>query len=808
MRPARLALLLLQAAACHAVIDDGGGDGGGGDSDLGSNASPDLAKSCNASCMAPLVCRFDQCIEPPPACAGDDTCEDDSYCEAGECIPYGVGPRGAFDPACKRLQVLGLFAPRPQCEWKAPPAGDPYPAHMNVLVTPLVVDFDFDNDPTTSHPSIVFVTYNCEDGSCGADPGCYGVIRVIDGKTCAQQYNITSANAATLITGSVTPAIGDITGDGRPDIVTVHQGGGVMGFRFDAAQNKFVEIWTNYASFNNACHWDSVALHDLDDDGVPEIVQGGPFPAVYNTAGQLLDGSATTTAYSNQIHPVLADVDNDGSVEMLDGKEAFRFNKVTKKWEVAAGIGGPSLGQVALADFGTFGANPALDDRSKLDGVPEVAVVTSGAVRVQTLAGRVVFGAVAIPAFPSSGTVGTGGAPTIADFDGDGRAEIGVAGATAYAVFDPDCAGVAGATCPTGGAGGILWAKASQDASSNVTGSSVFDFDGDGKAEVVYADECFSRVYDGRSGEVLFSQFHTSCTWYENPVVADVSGNFRSAVLIPSNSNCNVGCPALDPIHDGTRCDVDADCPGTTTCKRTNAGDAYGRCRCAVKADCGAAALDCVDPIAGPSAQGKVCRALHPAGTPQRGLLVLHDVLDRWVRSRPIWNQHAYAVTNVDDKGTIPKTSAWKQNWKDPKLNNFRQNVQGVLDTQAAPDLTSASDAPPGEHTVFACDSGTIHLKARVCNRGTGPVGAGEPITFYEGAAAFGMKICTTQTAMALASGTCEVVGCDWVSAPSSPPDVQVRADDDGTPTMGVTAECQEANNLGTLRGISCNAIN
>ena len=203
-----------------------------------------------------------------------------------------------------------------------------------------------------------------------------------------------------------------------------------------------------------------------------------------------------------------------------------------------------------------------------------------------------------------------------------------------------------------------------------------------------------------------------------------------------------------------------------------------------------------------------MCRALHPAGTPQRGLLVLHDVLDRWVRSRPIWNQHAYAVTNVDDKGTIPKTSAWKQNWKDPKLNNFRQNVQGVLDTQAAPDLTSASDAPPGEHTVFACDSGTIHLKARVCNRGTGPVGAGEPITFYEGAAAFGMKICTTQTAMALASGTCEVVGCDWVSAPSSPPDVQVRADDDGTPTMGVTAECQEANNLGTLRGISCNAIN
>jgi hypothetical protein len=75
---------------------------------------------------------------------------------------------------------------------------------------------------------------------------------------------------------------------------------------------------------------------------------------------------------------------------MLDGRGAFRFDREQKKWVAAAGFGGPSLGQGALADFGTFGANPAADDRSKLDGIPELAVVTSGAERVQTLAGRVV----------------------------------------------------------------------------------------------------------------------------------------------------------------------------------------------------------------------------------------------------------------------------------------------------------------------------------------------------------------------------------------------------------------------------------
>jgi hypothetical protein len=334
----------------------------------------------------------------------------------------------------------------------------------------------------------------------------------------------------------------------------------------------------------------------------------------------------------------------------------------------------------------------------------------------------------------------------------------------------------------------------------------VFDFDGDGKAEVVYADECFSRVYDGRSGEVLFSQYHTSCTWYENPIVADVDGDFRSEIVIPSNRNCQVVCPALDPIHDGVRCDSNADCPGTTTCERENAGDKYGRCRCSAQADCGSPGLDCADPIAGPSAKGKVCRALHPVGVPQQGVVVMHDVLDRWVGSRPLWNQHAYSVTNVNDDGTIPKTSAWKNNWKDPKLNNYRMNVQGALDPLAAPDLTSASNAPPGQHTMLKCTNGALHLEARVCNRGTGPIGIGEPVSFYAGAPPKGAAVCTGATTKALQPGECDVVGCDWMNAPHEPSDVTVVADDDGS-GKGVSTECHEKNNAGTLLGVKCDEI-
>src|SRR5262249_51635082 len=155
------------------------------------------------TCTAPQVDRFGVCIDPPAACTTDDDCENDSYCLNGECIPYGIGPHGPTDPTCQRPPAIGLFAPHAQCQSTAPPPGHPWPAHKTVLTPPLVADFNFDNDPKTSHPSIVFLTYNCDDGACGAESGCYGVIRVVDGATCQQQYSMAGS---ALIIGSVTPA--------------------------------------------------------------------------------------------------------------------------------------------------------------------------------------------------------------------------------------------------------------------------------------------------------------------------------------------------------------------------------------------------------------------------------------------------------------------------------------------------------------------------------------------------------------------------------------------------------------------------
>jgi len=110
----------------------------------------------------------------------------------------------------------------------------------------------------------------------------------------------------------------------------------------------------------------------------------------------------------------------------------------------------------------------------------------------------------------------------------------------------------------------------------------------------------------------------------------------------------------------------------------------------------------------------------------QHGIRVLNDKLNRWASSRPMWNQHAYSVTNINDDGTIPKTSDWiaKQNFKTPGLNNYRQNVQGPTTVDELPDITGRIDKD-------ACqlNGNSATLTVNICNRGKRAVPAAVPGT-------------------------------------------------------------------------------
>jgi hypothetical protein len=273
------------------------------------------------------------------------------------------------------------------------------------------------------------------------------------------------------------------------------------------------ELWVS-----EAVGCDMPALTDLDGDGAVEVLLEGAVLDGKTGLTELTFDAAGTSWWHKKA--LAADGDADGQLEIVT---ASRILEADGTVVVDTGLGGTFP---AVADF-------------DLDGKPEVAVVDNlhgtgthwlhlwrhnpampGMFEVlrQNLD---LNNGVLVTAYCGAMFEYGGGPPTVADFDGDGVPDVGVAGAVGYIVFsgkklmDPNVAP----------ADTVLWFTQTQDCSSAFTGSSVFDFDGNGKAEVVYADELYMRIYDGTTGDVLLQVCNTSGTLHEYPLVADVDND-------------------------------------------------------------------------------------------------------------------------------------------------------------------------------------------------------------------------------------------------------------------------------------------
>ncbi len=253
-------------------------------------------------------------------------------------------------------------------------------------------------------------------------------------------------------------------------------------------------------------------------------------------------------------------------------------------------------GFCAIADVWGADRTVAPGPSNPLDRQPEIVLISGGKLLVYSLditapvddAGD--FSIELMPVvdglgrFNLSGTAG--GAPNIDDFDGDGFPEIGTADNVAYTLFDlqdptdsggacqewkvdsdnqtdnprnapsGDCAN--DAVCNSGesdkskwlfacnetaniGKGECVclhngWKRPTEDRSSQVTGSSVFDFNGDGAAEVIYNDECSFRLYSGIDGSELFKEPSESRTRIEYPIVADIDNDGNAEIVFATTT--------------------------------------------------------------------------------------------------------------------------------------------------------------------------------------------------------------------------------------------------------------------------------
>ncbi|MEQ9096333.1 MAG: VCBS repeat-containing protein [Phycisphaerales bacterium] len=230
------------------------------------------------------------------------------------------------------------------------------------------------------------------------------------------------------ISSGASPAVGDINGDGAPEIVvssfyTVYafdaDGNTLAGFPYTPDDGGTIQT----------LNYNSAGLADLDGDGAREIVfattnEVDPFTGrvyVLDFAGNLRPGWPTTTEFSIFTPPSIADIDGDGNLDIAIGDRTLTPTRE---------------------------ANIQVWDR---DGAP-------------------------LPGWPVTGAVGAVHAQImVADVDGDGFVELLVDDNTAVTPlygFNHDGTQIAGWPLPVG------------DASSFQQSPSIGDFDGNGFMDI------------------------------------------------------------------------------------------------------------------------------------------------------------------------------------------------------------------------------------------------------------------------------------------------------------------------------------
>lgn len=353
------------------------------------------------------------------------------------------------------------------------------PDSVNVASTPVVLDLDRDGVP-----EVVFVTTDSRDFF---EPA--GILRVLDGATGLEKLNILSPTVA----AGISAALGDIDGDGRGEILAASADGTRVYCFEDDGRLKWRSDRATTAVFHGG-----ITLADLDADGTTEIIFGAD---VFDHNGRrewAMPGAAGPYFMPGSF-AVATDLDKDGLQEVIAGSAVFRADGT------------------AVFDGGTLGvcAPDDLDD----DGTPEIAVLgwLNGSILGLDGAPKQTFRAT-VPQ-------GRTGAPATGDLDGDGLREI---------VFANDINNVRAFNS----FGGYAWIELNED-QSGVTGVTLFDFDNDGRDEVITRDYQSVRVRDGFGGTEIFSIASASCTWTEYAFVADVDASGAADLVVPGS--CGFG---------------------------------------------------------------------------------------------------------------------------------------------------------------------------------------------------------------------------------------------------------------------------
>ncbi len=302
-------------------------------------------------CEAGQVCLSDECVTPTGACVDSFDCDFGQFCEPtlDQCLPQSDPVLCELEPQFEEIDATE--------EWSF--------STDEVISSPVVADLDGDGTPE------VIVNTTQQDGLSW--PG--GVIVVLDGASGAELWRLPHDPGGAGTYGShgrSSAGVGDVSGDGLPDIVYAGRAAG--GSLIHAVDGQGNLLWSSHdaagADYRFNVENGGPSLANLDDDPEAEIVFGA---AVLDHDGLVVwdeggNGAVfgTNNSYTGGLS-ALVDLVGDSTPEIVSGRHAWSID-----WQDGGGV--PMVTVSPLWDAGGSDGYPAIADLDQ-DGTMDEALL-------------------------------------------------------------------------------------------------------------------------------------------------------------------------------------------------------------------------------------------------------------------------------------------------------------------------------------------------------------------------------------------------------------------------------------------------